>query len=516
MLTKNQQTQADVAALLRARNTLLWVTTREEVRVERALTEAAAGVAYETRFWDCATGLTDVAGRDVDKGRELADPNAVLALIRDSRERAVYVLRDLHKWLDPIVLRALRSLARTLQGAPRNEARAIVVLTPSGEVPPELAGCATVIEWPLPERPEIAGILDDVIKALPEDLAVNAITNGERDAVIDSAVGLTAEEAASCYAKSLVTTRRIDPKQVSNEKKRVIAREKVLTWYDPDPRGLDAVGGLDLLKAWLKTRKLALSQKARAYGLPAPKGVCITGIPGTGKSLCARAVATAWGLPLLRLDLGALKSKYVGESEGNLRRALATAEACAPCILLIEELEKSLAGSTGPQGDGGVAADALGTLLNWMQEREAPVFVVATANDVRAMPPELLRRGRWDDLFFVDLPTEAERREIFATTLIKYKRDLPPSDVLELAKVTVGFTGSELAAVVPDAMFMAFEDGAREITLQDLRNAAATVSPLSKTAGEKFQALRDWAKSRTRPASTPEVAEIKTGRALDL
>lgn len=515
-MTKNQQTQSDIAALIRARNTLLWISTREEVRVERAISEVGAGISYGTFFWDCAQGLTDVQGNPVGDGQQLADPNAMFNYIKSNKTRAVYVLRDLHKWLDPIVLRNMRNISRLLQSVPRAEARVMVVLTPSGEVPPELAGHATVIDWPLPERHEIAAILDDVIKALPPDMAVSAIENGSREAAIDAAVGLTAEEAANCYAKSLVTSRKIDAAAVSGEKKRVIAREKVLTWHDPDPRGLDAVGGLDVLKMWLKSRRMALSQKAREFGLPAPKGMMLVGVPGSGKSLTAKCVATAWKLPLLRLDLGALKSKYVGESEGNIRRALATAEAVAPCILWLDEIEKALSGSSGPQGDGGVAADALGAILSWMQEHEGTVFVVATANDVRALPPELLRKGRFDEMFFVDLPTSKERGEIIAATLRKFGRSLSNSDIADVVAVTDGFTGAELAALIPDALFTAFEDGARDLTVMDVLSVASSVTPLSKTAKEKIDGLRAWAQGRARLASAPEVSQTSSGRALDL
>jgi hypothetical protein len=514
-LTRSGRVNADITALLRARHTLLWITSREEMRVERALVAAAGDARLTVRFWDCATGITDADGAVVDAGAQ--DPNAALALIRERKERCVYVLRDLHKWFDPIVLRSVRSLARSLQTAAPAEARAIVLLTPSGEVPPELAGHATVIDYPLPDRSEIAALLDEVISALPEELRASAAPNGTRDAAIDAAVGLTAEEAANCYARSLVTSRKVDPALVAGEKKRVIAREKVLTWHDPDPRGLDAVGGLDLLKGWLKTRRAAFSAKARAYGLPAPKGAMLVGVPGCGKSLTAKAIAAAWQMPLLRLDMGALRSKYVGESEGNIRKALQVAEAVSPCILWLDEIEKALAGSTGAQGDGGVSADALGAVLSWMQEREGSVFVVATANDVRALPPELLRKGRFDELFFVDLPTTSERAAIVTATLGQYGRSKAPIDVAAVARATEAFTGAELAAIVPDALYEAFADGEREITTADLVAAAGTVVPLAKTASEKIEGLRSWAKGRARPASLPEVtATTGAGRALDL
>ncbi len=515
--TRSQKVNDDINALFRARNSLLWVVTREEVRVERAILEAAGAAGYQTAFWDCATGLDN--GTKVEP--QYSDPNAVLNYIRQNRSRTIFVLRDLHRWLDPVILRGVRSLARSLQAAPRAEARAIVILTPSSEVPAELAGHATVIDYPLPERAEVAAILDGVVGALPEEVRIRvqgALVNGSREAAIDAAVGLSAEEVSSCYARSLVTLQGIDPAVVSAEKKRVIAREKVLTWHDPDPRGLEAVGGLEVLKGWLKQRRLALSQAARAYGLPAPKGCLLVGVPGCGKSLTAKAVASAWGLPLLRLDLGALKSKFVGESEGNIRKALAVAETVAPCVLWLDEIEKALAGATGAQGDGGVSADALGAVLSWMQERVGSVFVVATANDVSSLPPELLRKGRFDELFFVDLPTGIERAAVLAATVKQHGRALSTDAIEAVARETEGFTGAELAALVPDALFTAFADGAREITVADLLEAARTVTPLSKTAAERIARTREWAKGRARPASFPEASSAAGAehRALDL
>jgi hypothetical protein len=228
----------------------------------------------------------------------------------------------------------LRNLARRLPGVSRENAQAVVVITPVATVPAELMGHATVIEWPLPDREEIACILDAAIAALPEDMQKGA--NREREAAIDAAVGLSGEEAAACYARSLVQLRAIDPLLVGQEKRRVVARERVLEWIEPIEGGLDAVGGLDLLKEWLVTRALAYTPEARAYGLPAPKGVLLAGISGTGKTYCSRAIATAWGVPLLKLDLGALKSKFVGQSESNLRRAFEVIGAIGRCVVLVD------------------------------------------------------------------------------------------------------------------------------------------------------------------------------------
>jgi MoxR-like ATPase len=528
MQTRGQLVAADIAALLRARNPLLWVVTREEARAEGLLFEAAAAANYNAHTWDVAAGPLDFDGTATRGMADYADPGNMLDAISarskaSAPSRDLWIMRDLPIWLDGAMgaqtLRKLRNLARALPSVYRNQAQAIVILTTSATVPPDLAGHATVIEMPLPDRDEIAAILDAAIESLPDEYRNDAAPNGTRDAAIDAAVGLTGEEAAGCYARSLVQSKKIDPATVANEKKRIIARERVLEWFDPLPGGLDAVGGLDNLKQWLVKRRDAYSAKARAYGLPAPKGVFLAGVPGCGKSLTAKAVSTFFNCPLLRLDMGALKSKFVGDSVANIRKAFAVIAAIGRCVVWIDEIEKALAGGApGASADGGVSSDALGAILNWMQERQGEAFVIATANDVASLPPELLRKGRFDEVFFVDLPTDIERRAILSAALKKNGR---PGAAINIARVTatcVDFTGSEIAELVPDAMYAAFADDARELTTDDLLNAAGTVVPLAKTAEEKLKTLREWAKGRARPASlTPDRAEAKSaGRKLDI
>lgn len=531
MVTKSQEIASDVSALLRARNPLIWVVTREEARVERYLFEAAASAGYVPRTWDIASGIGSADGSEIPSALSgLNDPGDALRRIDETARaktttdtRGVWIMRDLAIWLNgapgAVPTRQLRNLARMLPSTVRPKAQAVIVLSTSAELPPELASHATVIEWPMPDRAEIAAILDAAIAGLPDDLKDGAAANGTRDAAIDAAVGLTGEEAASCYAKSLVQLRRIDPAAVSQEKRRVISRERVLEWYDPIPGGLDAVGGLDNLKAWLISRKDAYSPEARTYGLPAPKGAMLVGVPGCGKSLTAKAIATAWGVPLLRVDLGALKSKFVGESEGNLRKAFRVIEAIGRCVVWFDEIEKALQGATSGSADGGVSSDALGSILSWMQERQGEAFVIATANDVTGLPPELLRKGRFDEIWFVDLPNEDERCSILAAALRSFGKSLPGSDsIVHVARACEGFTGSEIAALVPDALYRAFSEQARPITSGDLLAASKTVVPLSKTAVEKVTALRNWAKDRARAATAPLTtkAETSTGRTLDL
>lgn len=523
-MSKATQQAADIAALLRARNPLLWIVTREEARVETYIMEAAASVEYITKTWDVGQGVCDMQGNTLDSigGR---DPGEMLQAIADRGkqgiDRCVWIMRDLPPWLNGpggiATMRTVRNVARRLPVLARDSAQAIIILSPDGNVPAELSNTATVIEWPLPDREEMAQILTGAISVIPEKDRAAAAPNGTFEAAIDAAIGLSAEEAMACYAKSLVQHRRIDPATVAQEKKRVVARERVLEWYDPIVGGLEAVGGLDQLKTWLVSRKAAYSPKARAYGLPAPKGAMLVGIPGCGKSLTAKAVATAWGVPLLKLDLGALKSKFVGESEGNLRRALRTIEAIGRCVVWLDEIEKALAGATGGGADGGVSVDALGTVLTWMQERAGEAFVIATANDVTSLPPELMRKGRFDEIWWVGLPTLSERADIAIAALKANGRSEAPVDFVRIAQATNGFTGSEVASLIPDAMYVAFADGARQITTEDIVEAAETVTPMSKTSAEKIATLAEWAKGRARPATTPELAVVSnTLRQIEL
>ena len=539
---------ADVTALLRARNPLLWVTTREETRVERYLVEAAAAAGYKrTFFWDVAAGVTNTFGEPVKtsgiEGEKLTDPGEMLAKVReiaqkgDKDTRTVWIMRDLPIWLDgppgATPTRQLRNLAKLLPGVPRQSAQAIIILTTSGKIPADLAGHATVVDWPLPDRSEIEKELVSALNSLPEfktdketgepdttkPVRANAVTPESREQAIDAAVGLTAEEAASCYAKSLVQTNTIDPTLVMTEKKRVISRERVLEWINPISEGLDAVGGLDNLKSWFTIRKSANSPAAKAYGLPAPKGVVLVGLTGCGKSLMAKCMATAWDVPLVRLDLGALKAKYVGDSEGNIRKAFKVIEALGRCGVWIDEIEKAMAGSTSGASDGGVSADALSVVLNWMQERTSEAFVIATANDVENLPPELLRKGRFDEIFYVGLPNDSERGGVLKAALKANGRGDLDIDYKAVVKASEGFTGAEIAELVPTSLYIAFEDGAREPTTQDLLNAAHEVHPYSKSRPDQVAKLEKWGIENARPASAkPKSVRLASsgGRVLDL
>ena len=516
MLTKSQKTAQEITALLRARNPLLWIVTREEARVETFLFPAAAAAGYKPFTWDCAAGVATMEGNaapfgSTDIGQTLTD----IAAARG--ERRVIILRDLPPWLPGtlgiMTVRQVRNLARKLPTLAREDAQALIVLSPSGEVPPELAQHATVVEWPMPDRYEIGVLLDAAVAGLPEDMRAAALVNGDREKAIDAAVGLAGEEVQATYAKSLVQLRRIDVATVAAEKKRIV--RGTLDWFDPLPGGLAAVGGLENLKAWLLQRGNAYSKAARDYGLPPPKGALLVGVPGCGKSLTAKAIATAWNVPLLRVDLGSLKSKFVGESESNLRRAFRTIEAIGRCVVWFDEIEKALAGGTQGAADGGVSSDALGGLLSWMQDRQGEAFVVATANDISKLPPELLRKGRFDEIFFIDLPTSIERAEILAATLKTLGQR--PLDVAAVGTACAGFTGSEVAEVVKDAMYAAFNDGGRPLAAADMIAASKSVYPLYRAQADRVDAIRKWGRERARAASRYETADqASTTRLVDV
>lgn len=525
MTTRSQVAATNVACLLRARTPLIWIVTREEARVEEYLVEAAKAAVYVPKFWDTAQGLTDLAGRKTDI-QGMDDASAILRFIDQAaeagRQRGVWILRDLAPWLEPqaggmTTLRQLKNLTRKLPLLKLDASQAIIVLATSATLPAGLA--ATVIEWPLPDRTEIGELLDATL-AIQSDKVPKDPFVGTRESAIDAAMGLTSDEAQACYAKSLVMSRRIDALVVAQEKKRVIAGIDGLEWFDPLPGGLDAVGGLDNLKAWLVSRRAAYSPEARAYGLPAPRGALLVGVSGCGKSLTAKAIATAWGVPLLKLDLGAIKSKFVGDSEAKLRRVFSVIETIGRCVVWLDELEKAMAGATDGSADGGVSSDALGAFLNWSQERKGEAFVMATANDVSKLPPELMRKGRFDDVWFVDLPTRFERNDILIASLEAHGRDSErlAIDFFAVADASDTFTGAEVAALVPDAMYLAFADGARDIMTQDLLAAAKSVVPLARTAKDKIDGLRVWAEGKARRATTPEttVAITPRVRAVDL
>ena len=380
-------------------------------------------------------------------------------------------------------------------------------MSPVQQIPIELEKEVVVLDFTLPSMSE----LNQVLTAELDKSGVSSINTEGREKLLKAALGLTRDEAEKVFRKSRVMAGKLTEAEVNivlSEKKQLIRRNGILDYIEEDET-LDSVGGLEELKHWLKQRSNAFTERAREYGLPQPKGMLILGVPGCGKSLIAKTTARLWGLPLLRLDMGRVyDGSMVGRSEANLRGALKTAESISPAVLFIDEIDKAFAGSAGSaDSDGGTSSRIFGSFLTWMQEKTSPVFVIATANRVERLPSEFLRKGRFDEIFFVDLPNEEERKEIFRIHLGKRRGDTERFDFDQLSKVCEGFSGAEIEQGLISAMYEAFAQG-REFTQLDIIAAIRATLPLSRTMSEQVTALRDWARQRARPAAS-SVAEYQ-------
>jgi SpoVK/Ycf46/Vps4 family AAA+-type ATPase len=498
----------EIRLYLRARVALIVLVTVEEQRAIEVLDEVRRGRGSDSDLvvWDIADRFDSKAGLQLP---DAADPGTALEKIKERALKApgrrdLYVLKDFHEFWDkdPRVRRRLRNLAQQLVYT----GSSLVVTTPKRSIPVELRDDAVLVEMPLPTvdalRSELDGLIDDTAGVRSQ------LTAQGRAKLAQAALGLTAAQAKRAFAKAIVRDDVLDDRDIDTvlaEKKAVIRESQALEFYSSEETP-DDIGGLDSLKKWLALRERAFGDEAAAYGLPAPKGLALIGIPGTGKSLTAKMVSGLWRLPLLRLDVGALFGSLVGESEERVRRALRLAETVAPCVLWIDELDKGFAAG---DLDGGTSQRVFGTILTWMQEKTAPVFAVATANDVTALPPETLRRGRFDEVFFLDLPTEAERREIITVHLRKRRRDPAQFDVYHLAQISDGYTGAELEQAIVDAMYQAFAED-RDIRTGDITTAIGRTVPLSRSQREVIERLRGWLRDgRAQSASFAEAAQAQ-------
>jgi AAA+ superfamily predicted ATPase len=499
----------ELITYLRAGYPALAIITAEEARAEAEIATVCNAVSRQLSAWSSSEGLVDTHER---RSQPCADPLEALQLIErkftSEEPRHVIVMRDLQLHLeqtDPMLIRRLRDLLRLAKA----NGHCLILLGCRLRLPAEVEHEITRIDFPLPGVDELsivlAGIIGSAKLEKPED--------DLRESLINAALGLTTIEAENAFALSVVEAGGLDPEIISREKARALKRNGLIEVIETKP-SLDAIGGLDHLKHWLESRTSAFSAEAKAFGLPAPKGLLIVGIPGTGKSLTAKATATAFGIPLLRLDMGKVFGGIVGQSEANLRSVIQTAEAIAPCVLWIDEIEKGFSGSQGSGGTyGGTSARVFGSFLSWMQEKEKPVFVVATANDVSKLPPEFVRKGRFDDMFFVDIPTPVERGMIWQIVVKKYWRKPTDFDCVELARVTEQFTGAEIEAVFIEAMYAAFAEN-RGPKLRDVTQAAVDTRPIIHQMDTEIARLRDWARGRARPAGGDDPAPRKRSRLI--
>ena len=503
----------DIETLIRARYPIIYVVSWEEDRVEAVLRGIASGRRKELFIWTTTNGLV-LDGRP-PRGDGTTDPLTAMDEITKSAEAAVFVLKDFHRYLkdDAKVVRKLRDLANHL----KRSYKSVVLISPVLELPPELEKEITVVDYALPSPEEIRQQVAETAARASEDKRLNCqLDEATMESVVKAAQGLTAVEIDNVLMKSLVEKQCLDIETILAEKEQTIRKSGVLEYFHTEET-IDNVGGLDKLKDWLTKRSKAFTEAARAYGLPQPKGLLLIGVQGCGKSLTAKAVADLWQLPLLRLDVGRIFSGIVGSSEERMRRAIGTAESIAPVVLWLDEVEKGFSGTQSSSfSDAGTTSRVFGSFVTWLQEKDSPVFVMATANDITNLPPELLRKGRFDEIFFVDLPGDAEREHILRIHVAKRitgGRKLEEFDIPRLAEESRAFSGAEIEQAVVAAMYDAFDDGGRPFTTDDILKAIRETFPLSATMREQIDSLREWAENRARPASSevPEGLPMRQG-----
>lgn len=491
MLNKTART---VETLIRARYPLIYIVSFEENRVCNAMKQIAAARNKQLYQWSVTEGLLLPDGSYLT---EFKDPVRALEYILNLDVNGLFILKDYHPYMnDPVVIRKLRDLNRSLKLSMKN----VIFLSPILKILGELEKEISVVDYKLPDKEDLEQIVKSIAETVGEKQLEEIKDKDFLNKVVEAALGLTAEEAENVFAKSIVENGNFNLKTILAEKEQIIRKSGVLEYYHAN-ENMKEVGGLEQLKEWLSKRGKAFSPAAREFGLPEPRGILLLGIPGCGKSLTAKAISSMWQLPLLKLDVGKVFSSLVGSSEENVRRAIATAESIAPSILWLDEMEKGFSGlSSSGQTDGGTTARVFGTFLTWLQEKKSPVFVVATCNNVKELPPELLRKGRFDEIFFVDLPSKEERKDIFRIHLEKRHRDPNGFDLEKLAESTKEFAGSELEEIIVSALYDAFDEGC-DLKQEHLEKTVAGMIPLSKTMGDQIKGIREWAKIRAKKAS---------------
>ncbi|EDX86511.1 ATPase, AAA family protein [Synechococcus sp. PCC 7335] len=477
----------ELSLLVRSRYPLIYIPTREEERAESAIADCAKeiGGSRTVYTWDYVDGYQ---GNPTDTGFGRRNPLQALELIEKipSSAAALFVLRDFHRFLEDITIsRKLRNLLKLLKSQPKN----IIILSAELTIPSELSSIITVLEFPLPNADEIRTEVERLLAATGSNLSSRDI-----DELVRSCQGLAMERIRRVLARGIAAHGSFEPDDIDlilEEKQQTIRQTQILEFH-PASEKISDIGGLDNLKDWLLKRGGAFSERARQYGLPHPRGLMLVGIQGTGKSLTAKAIAHHWHLPLLRLDVGRLFGGLVGESESRTRQMIQLAEALAPCILWIDEIDKAFAGFDG-RGDSGTTSRVFGTFITWLAEKASPVFVVATANNIQSLPPEMLRRGRFDEIFFVGLPCQEEREAIFSVHLGRLRpHNLNSYDINRLAYETPDFSGAEIEQSIVEAMHIGFSQN-RDFTSDDVLEAVSQIIPLARTAKHQIEALQQWA-----------------------
>ncbi|WP_019502332.1 AAA family ATPase [Pseudanabaena sp. PCC 6802] len=479
--------EAELSLTLRARYPIVYIPSHEEERAEAVITTIAKSLSRGVYIWDFVDGYQ---GNPTDAGVGKRNPLQALELVEKVAQGAVFILRDFDRFLDDVAIaRKLRNLARRLKSEPQN----IIILASQVNIPDRLGEVITILEFPLPETAEIRQEIQQML-ASAQDKA--QLESSALDELVTSSQGLSLDRLRRVLAKAIAENgylRADDVDLILEEKRQSIRQTQILDFY-PSATEISDIGGLDNLKEWLLRRGGSFSERARQYGLPHPRGLLLAGIQGTGKSLTAKAISHHWHLPLLRLDVGRLFAGLVGESESRTRQMIQLAEALAPCVLWIDEIDKAFSGADS-RGDSGTTSRVFGTFLTWMAEKTSPVFIVATANNIRQLPPELLRKGRFDEVFFVGLPNQMERQQIFNVHLGKFRpHNLRAYDIDRLAYETPDFSGAEIEQAIIEAMHIGFSQD-RDFTTDDILEAASQIVPLAQTAQAEIQFLQEWATS---------------------
>ena len=493
---------------MRASYPCIYAVAREDWRCVQEVKKVADSLSLEFHTWTVTSGL--------DGTKKHTDPNeAIVSIIG---KEGVFAFVNFHHFLDgPEMMQVIKDLVQVGKGA----GQTVVFVSNIWEVPQELQDDMTRMDFTLPEHDLLSERIEYLVNEPSIKDKIPELSDTEKEGIVEAALGMTTWEAENAMSLSITEFGKLTAKPVAQEKARAVAKSGILEFYEPHVDMSD-VGGLDNLKAWLAERSNAFSKEAREYGLPHLKGILLIGVPGCGKSLCAKAISSEWSLPLIRFDLGRLFQGLVGASEENVRRAIAVAESVAPVVLWIDEIEKGMAGAGGSGNtDSGVTARVFGTLISWMQDRQRPVFVVATANQIYALPPELMRAGRWDEIFSVDLPSVKEREEVLRIHIKKRGRDPENFSIENLAIATNQFSPAELEQVIIKGMFKGFSAG-REVNDTDLLDSIRETVPLAVTRREDIDAMRQWSRTRAVPASSstpPEISseeEVFKGRKLRL
>lgn len=499
---------SELDVLIRARYPIIYVVTWEEDRLERGIRAIARRRNKNVLTWSVTSGMVSGEGNSElpAKSRSPSDPLQALDTVIQHNDPAIYIFKDFHFFMTtqcPTNIPVVRKL-REVCIALNNSYKTLIITAPVLQMAPELEKDITVMDFPLPTDRDLSVLLDRITEQFRDNPKIKiSLDPASREQLLKAALGLTIKEAENVFAKTLVNDGKLsaeDINSVFSEKQQIIRKSGLLEYYEAN-EDFSKVGGLDQLREWLDKRTESFTDRAKEFGLPAPKGVLLIGVQGCGKSLCAKAVSRLWKLPILRFDMGRMFGSLVGSSEQNVRRAIQVAESVAPTVLWADEIDKAFAGSqSSGSSDAGTSARVMGTFLTWLSEKSSPVFVVATANDISNLPPELLRKGRFDEIFFVDLPNELERQAIFQIHIARRNRDPAKFDLAALAAASTAFSGAEIEQAVISALFDAFY-AKQELTTEAILQSLKETVPLSRTMSDQIEALRAWSEGRARNAS---------------